>query len=443
MKACVLESAAPIEQNPLALKEVPVPEPGADEVLVRVHACGVCRTDLHVVEGELPPRKRPVIPGHQVVGTVERCGAGAGRFPAGARVGVAWLHRTCGVCEYCRTGRENLCGAATVTGYTVDGGYAEYIVAAESFVYPIPAGFSDMAAAPLLCAGIIGFRSLRVSGIQPGGALGLYGFGAAAHVAIQVARHWGVRVYAMTRDERHRELARELGAEWAGAGDDQPPEKLDAAIIFAPAGELVVSALRMLVSFHTTYAASAMFLTGMAANPLIAEFALKIGHVELTWGRWLAGSIVPGLLTLAIVPWLLLRLVRPEIQHTEEARTMARVELARRGPMERAEKWMVGIMLGVMAGWVTAPCHGVPNTFVALSGLCALLLARVIAWEDLLAEGRAWDALIWFAPLVMMSDAMNEIGAIRVLSGGLFAAIHGWPWPLALAALVAAYCYGH
>ncbi len=204
-----------------------------------------------------------------------------------------------------------------------------------------------------------------------------------------------------------------------------------------------IGSFLMLVSFHTTYAASAMFLTGMAANPLIAEFALKIGHVELTWGRWLAGSIVPGLLTLGIVPWLLLRLVRPQIQHTEEARTMARQELARRGPMERREKWLVGIMLGVMAGWVTAPWHGVPNTFVALSGLCALLLARVIAWEDLLAEHRAWDALIWFAPLVMMSDAMNETGAIRVLSGGLFAGMHGWAWPLALAALVTAYCYVH
>ena len=204
-----------------------------------------------------------------------------------------------------------------------------------------------------------------------------------------------------------------------------------------------IGSFLMLVSFHTTYAASAMFLTGMAANPLIAEFALKIGHVELTWGRWLAGSIVPGLLTLGIVPWLLLRLARPEIQHTEEARTMARQELARRGPMERGEKWLVGIMLGVMAGWVTAPWHGVSNTFVALSGLCALLLARVIAWEDLLDEHRAWDALIWFAPLVMMSDAMNEMGAIRVLSGGLFAAIHGWAWPLALAVLVTAYCYVH
>ena len=246
MKACVLETPAPAERNPLVLKDVPTPEPGPGEVLVRVHACGVCRTDLHVVEGELPPRKRPVIPGHQVVGSIESSGPQAGRFRQGTRVGIAWLHHTDGVCEYCRSGRENLCGNATFTGYTVDGGYAEYIVAPESFVYPIPEGFGDMAAAPLLCAGIIGFRSLRLADIQPGGALGLYGFGAAAHVAIQVARHWGMRIYAMTRDERHRQLARELGAEWAGGGEDQPPEKLDSAIIFAPAGELVVSALRVL-----------------------------------------------------------------------------------------------------------------------------------------------------------------------------------------------------
>ena len=246
MKACVLEASAPIETNPLKFTDVPVPEPGPEEVLLRVHACGLCRTDLHVIEGELPPRKRPVIPGHQVVGTVERCGAQARRFQPGRRVGVAWLHRTDGVCEYCRSGRENLCGNATFTGYTVDGGYAEYIVAHENFVYPIPEGFSDTAAAPLLCAGIIGFRSLRLSGVPKGGTLGLYGFGAAAHVAIQVARYWGVRVYAMTRDERHRQLARELGAEWAGAGDDRPPEDLDAAIIFAPAGDLVISALRVL-----------------------------------------------------------------------------------------------------------------------------------------------------------------------------------------------------
>jgi propanol-preferring alcohol dehydrogenase len=246
VKACILESPAPIERNPLKFTDTAAPEPGAGEVLVRVHACGVCRTDLHVTEGELPPRKHPVIPGHQVVGTVERGGPGAARYLQGARVGIAWLHRTCGVCEFCRSGRENLCEKADFTGYTVDGGYAEYIVAPESFVYAIPDGFDDRAAAPLLCAGIIGFRSLRLSGIQPGGALGLYGFGAAAHVAIQVARHWGVRVYAMTRDERHRQFARDLGAVWAGAGDDAPPEKLDSAIIFAPAGELVISALRAL-----------------------------------------------------------------------------------------------------------------------------------------------------------------------------------------------------
>jgi DASS family divalent anion:Na+ symporter len=204
-----------------------------------------------------------------------------------------------------------------------------------------------------------------------------------------------------------------------------------------------IGSFLMLVSFHTTYTASAMFLTGMAANPLIAEFAHKIGHVELTWGRWLSGSIVPGFLTLAIVPWLLFRLVRPEIQHTEAARVMAREELARRGPMERQEKWLVAIMLGVMAGWVTSPWHGVPNTFVALSGLCALLLAKVIAWDDLLDERRAWDALIWFAPLVMMSDVMNENGTIRILSSGLFAGMHDWAWPLAMLALVTAYCYVH
>ncbi|HTQ53990.1 MAG TPA: zinc-dependent alcohol dehydrogenase family protein [Bryobacteraceae bacterium] len=246
MKACVLESPAPIEQHPLRYMDRPVPQPAAGEVLVAVRACGVCRTDLHVTEGELAPRKQPVIPGHQVVGAVAALGAGARRFREGARVGIAWLHRTCGICEYCRSGRENLCPNADFTGYTVDGGYAEYIVAPESFVYPIPDGFGDMAAAPLLCAGIIGFRSLRVSGIHAGGALGLYGFGAAAHVAIQVARHWGIRVYAMTRDERHRQLARDLGAEWAGAGQDAPPEKLDSAIIFAPAGELVIAALRAL-----------------------------------------------------------------------------------------------------------------------------------------------------------------------------------------------------
>jgi propanol-preferring alcohol dehydrogenase len=243
MKACLLCAPAAVEKHPLVIGDAPVPEPRPDEILIRVRACGVCRTDLHVVEGELPPVKSPVIPGHQVVGTIEKLGAAANRFRPGDRVGVAWLHRTCGVCEFCRSGRENLCEAAAFTGYTVDGGYAEYLCAPESFVYPIPAGFGDRDAAPLLCAGIIGFRCLRKAKLKAGYTLGLYGFGAAAHVAIQVARHWGVRVFAFTRDARHRQLALELGAAWTGHAAEQPPEKLDAAILFVPTGELLPAAL--------------------------------------------------------------------------------------------------------------------------------------------------------------------------------------------------------
>ena len=246
MKACLLYSPAKVESNPLQLVDAPDPVPTGEEILVRVADCGVCRTDLHVVEGELPPRKSPVIPGHQVVGRVERVGSEVSRLHVGDRVGIPWLHHTCGVCEYCRAGKENLCDNATFTGYVVDGGFAEYALAPEKFVYRIPEQVSDEQAAPLLCAGIIGFRSLRLSGIQPGGKLGFYGFGAAAHVAIQVARYWKVDVYAMTRDERHQRLARELGAVWAGGTVADPPEKLDAAIIFAPAGEIVPAALRAL-----------------------------------------------------------------------------------------------------------------------------------------------------------------------------------------------------
>ena len=246
MKACLLQAPALVETAPLQFTDVAVPRPGRGEILVRMHACAVCRTDLHVVEGELPPRKSPIIPGHQIVGTVEDLGPDAQRFSKGTRVGIAWLHRTDGTCEYCRAGKENLCDHPSFTGYTVDGGYAEYVVAPQDFVYPIPEGFSDDQAAPLLCAGIIGFRSLRLSGIEKGGRLGLYGFGAAAHVAIQVARHWGAEVYASTRDVRHQQLALELGAKWAGGTLAEPPVKLDAAIIFAPAGEIVPAALKAL-----------------------------------------------------------------------------------------------------------------------------------------------------------------------------------------------------
>jgi len=246
MKACILRSPAPIETNPLEFIDVPKPAPSGTQVLVRVSACGVCRTDLHVIEGELKPRKSPITPGHQVVGIIEAAGPGATRYAAGTRVGIAWLHSTDGTCEYCKAGHENLCDDPSFTGYTVDGGYAEYALAEESFVYPIPDGFDDLAAAPLLCAGIIGFRCLRLGNVQQGGRLGLYGFGAAASVAIQVARHWGADVYACTRDERHQKLALALGAVWAGGTVDPPPEKLDTAIIFAPAGEIVPAALKAL-----------------------------------------------------------------------------------------------------------------------------------------------------------------------------------------------------
>jgi alcohol dehydrogenase, propanol-preferring len=246
MKACLLQAPAPVEKNPLEFTDMPRPAPQNGEVLVRVNFCGVCRTDLHVVEGELPPRKSPVIPGHQVVGVIEQLGPGSHRFSIGARVGIPWLHSTDQTCEYCRAGMENLCDHPTFTGYTVDGGYAQYAVAPEDFVYAIPENFSDQQAAPLLCAGIIGFRCLRLSGIKPGGRLAFYGFGAAAHVAIQVARHWGVEVYAATRGAKHQQLALQLGALWAGEATSEPPAPLDAAILFAPAGELVPAALKSL-----------------------------------------------------------------------------------------------------------------------------------------------------------------------------------------------------
>jgi len=273
MKACLLRAPAAVETNPLNYGEVAAPQPKSGEVLVRVHACGVCRTDLHVIEGELPPRKSPVIPGHQVVGIVERQGKNTRRFGIGDRVGIAWLHRTDGACEYCKTGAENLCDNPMFTGYSVDGGYAEYIVAPEDFIYTIPTGFPDEQAAPLLCAGIIGFRSLRLSGIKAGGRLGFYGFGAAAHVAIQVARHWNVEVFASTRDVRHQKLALELGAAWAGGTYDEPPKKLDAAIVFAPAGEIVPAALKALKK------GGALILGGIHMSP-IPSFSYDLLYQE-------------------------------------------------------------------------------------------------------------------------------------------------------------------
>ena len=246
MKAMVVATPAPIEQKPLELVELPIPHPGPGEILVRITACGVCRTDLHVVEGDLPPVRPRVVPGHQVVGRVEACGSGATRFRLGQRVGIAWLRQTCGTCTYCASGRENLCPEARFTGYHADGGYAEFAVVPERFAYPIPEPISDAEATPLLCAGIIGYRALRRAEVKPGCRLGLYGFGSSAHIAIQVARHWRCEVYVMTRDEKHRELARQLGAVWVGSASEKPPVPLDSAILFAPAGELVPPALEAL-----------------------------------------------------------------------------------------------------------------------------------------------------------------------------------------------------
>jgi propanol-preferring alcohol dehydrogenase len=247
MKAWILKQPAPAESRPLVLSDVPVPQPSDDEVLVKVHACGICRTDLHVVEGDLPIRKSNVIPGHQVVGTINAVGSRVDEFKIGDRVGIAWLNRTCGICEFCTTGKENLCDRAMFTGWTVDGGYAEYALAPAAFTYRLPEGFSDIQAAPLLCAGIIGYRCLRLTGIDNWrkARLGLYGFGAAGHVCIQVARARGAEVYVCTRDrERHQALASELGATWVGDAYAEPPVSLDASIIFAPAGDLIPPALK-------------------------------------------------------------------------------------------------------------------------------------------------------------------------------------------------------
>lgn len=246
MKAMLLDRAGDVASDPLQLRDLPVPLPGPGEVLVKVQVCAVCRTDLHVIEGELPDVKRPLIPGHQVVGTVARLGAGVTEVQEGDRVGIAWLQGTCGICEFCKSGRENLCLKARFTGYQVDGGYAEYAVVPARFAYPIPPAFADEDAAPLLCAGIIGYRALRLSGIKPGQRLGLYGFGASAHIAIQIARHWGCQVYVSSLKAEHQALARELGAVWVGGAQDVPPDSLHGSIIFAPAGELVPPALRAL-----------------------------------------------------------------------------------------------------------------------------------------------------------------------------------------------------
>jgi propanol-preferring alcohol dehydrogenase len=248
MRAVRFAKQGPIESAPLQVADVPDPEPGERELRVRVTACGICRTDLHVIEGDLPtpPVTSPLIPGHQAVGKVDKLGPGCKRFRVGDRVGIAWLRHTCGECADCRRGDENLCRRSRYTGYHADGGYAERALVDEAFAYALPPNLSDEEAAPLLCAGIIGYRALKRSEIQPGGNLGLYGFGSSAHLTMQVALARGCEVYVATRGESHRRLAQELGARWVGAADAAPPVELDSAILFAPAGELVPPALRAL-----------------------------------------------------------------------------------------------------------------------------------------------------------------------------------------------------
>jgi propanol-preferring alcohol dehydrogenase len=246
MRAMVVHTPAAIERSPLAMADLPAPTPAAGEILVRVTACGVCRTDLHVCEGDLAPKLPRIIPGHEVVGVVESLGAGCKRFAPGARVGIAWLRETCGVCAYCRRGRENLCSNARFTGWDHDGGYAEFATVREDFAYALPATVPDAEIAPLLCAGIIGYRAIKRAEVRPGATVGLYGFGGSAHLAIQVLRHWGCQVFVMSRGGLHQDLARELGAAWIGAAGEPPHKPLDAAILFAPAGDLVLPAMAAL-----------------------------------------------------------------------------------------------------------------------------------------------------------------------------------------------------
>jgi propanol-preferring alcohol dehydrogenase len=245
MRAQVLHAPAPVGTRPLKLEERPLPEPRPGEVRVEVLACGCCRTDLHVTEGDLDLPHLPVVPGHQVVGVVDARGPGCTRLELGERVGVPWLHHTDGTCEFCRRGEENLCPHATFTGWTVDGGYADAITVPEDFAARLPSSMGDLEAAPLLCAGVIGYRALRRAEVQPGERVALMGFGASAHLAIQVLHHWGCDVVVLTRGEGHQALARELGASWVGDAAELPPRPADRAVVFAPAGELVPVALRV------------------------------------------------------------------------------------------------------------------------------------------------------------------------------------------------------
>jgi len=245
MKAMVLKEISPIENGPLKMEELPDPVPGPKEILVKISACGICHTELDEIEGRLPP-KLPIVPGHQIVGRIEGLGSGATKFVLGDRVGIAWIHSACGRCSFCKEGLENLCSEFRATGCHAHGGYAQSTVVSEDFAYSIPERFSDAEATPLLCAGAVGYRDLILSRIKKGQTLGLFGFGASAHIVIQVARYWGCNILVFTRGEEHRSLAKKLGASWTGGPEDEPPEKLNCAIDFTPVGETVPRALSIL-----------------------------------------------------------------------------------------------------------------------------------------------------------------------------------------------------
>ena len=242
----LLQQTAPIESAPLKLSQLPDPNPGPSEVRIAVRCSAMCRTDLHVIEGDLAPAKMPVIPGHQIVGVVDRVGENCKRIPIGTRVGIAWLRMTCGQCRFCKTGRENLCPYSQYTGYTADGGYAEFAVVPEAFAYEIPAEFDDVRASPLLCAGIIGFRAMKRANLRDGGKLAIFGFGSSAHIVLQLAVHRGCEVFVASRNEHHQKLARALGAAWAGNDESEMPALVESAIVFAPVGSIVPPALRSL-----------------------------------------------------------------------------------------------------------------------------------------------------------------------------------------------------
>lgn len=294
MKAQRLSAPAPIDEHPLTLADLAKPSPAGHEVLLRVHVCGICHTDLHVVEGDLRLPTLPLTPGHQVVGHIEETGLAVTRWKKGDRVGVPWLYSTCNRCEFCRSGRGNLCDNARFTGYHADGGFAEYMVAHEDFVYDLPTSFGDVDVAPLLCAGVIGYRALRLSEIKPGGRIGLYGFGASAHIAIQILRQWGCEVYVFTRSPLHRDLAEKLGASWTGHAEDNPPHTIDSAVVFAPAGQLVPASLKVLKKGGT------VALAGIHMSP-IPEMDYSLLYEERTV-RSVANSTqndVRGLLEIA------------------------------------------------------------------------------------------------------------------------------------------------